>query len=94
MSLDTTKLGEQITDKTTAPLTEAAACASRVDPEFVDFVGLRQLFGIKRSLAYQLMANGEIKSVSLRRRGTVRGKRLFSVDSCRQFLRHRMEAGE
>jgi hypothetical protein len=65
-----------------------------IEPEFVDFVGLRQLFGIKRSLAYQLMADGKIKSVSLRRRGALRGKRLFCVYSCREFLRGQMTANK
>ena len=62
-------------------------------PEFVDCKGLEAGWGIKRSLAYQLLADGKIKGVSLRRRGQSRGKRLFSVDSIRAFLREQMEAG-
>ena len=62
-----------------------------IDPEFVDCKGLEAGWGIKRSLAYQLLADGAIKGVSLRRRGQLRGKRLFSVDSVREFLRKRME---
>ena len=87
MSLDIKKLGEQITEKTTVPLSEAAARASHVDPEFVDCPGLQARFGIKRSLAYALLAEGAIKGVSLRRRGQIRGKRLFDVASVRDFLR-------
>jgi hypothetical protein len=64
-----------------------------IDPEFVDCKGLEAGWGIKRSLAYQLLADGAIKGVSLRRRGQLRGKRLFSVDSVRQFLRSQMENG-
>ena len=79
---------------TTVPLSEAAARASHVDPEFVDIPGLEARWGIKRSLAYQLLADGKIRGVSLRRHGQVRGKRLFSVDSIRAFLREQMEAGE
>ena len=67
--------------------------AQQINPEFVDFVGLRELFGIKRSLAYELLRDGVILSVSLRRRGQVRDKRLFSVDSVRQFLSTQMEGG-
>jgi hypothetical protein len=63
-----------------------------IDPEFVDCKGLEAGWGIKRSLAYQLLADGKIKGVSLRRRGQSRGKRLFSVDSIRAFLREQMEA--
>ena len=65
-----------------------------IDPEFVDFSGLEAGWGIKRSLAYQLLNDGKIKGVSLRRRGRSRGKRLFSVDSIRQFLREQMESGK
>jgi hypothetical protein len=77
----------------TVPLSEAAARASHVDPEFVDCRGLEAGFGIKRSLAYQLLADGKIRGVSLRRRNQIRGKRLFSVDSVREFLHSQMEAG-
>ena len=58
-----------------------------IEPEFVDCKGLEAGWGIKRSLAYQLLADGAIRSVSLRRRGRVRGKRLFDVASVRDFLR-------
>ena len=63
----------------------------QIDPEFVDCRGLEAGWGIKRSLAYSLLADGKIRGVSLRRRGQSRGKRLFSVDSVRAFLRDQME---
>jgi hypothetical protein len=90
MILDSKKIGAQ-TETTTVPPSEAAAGASHVDPEFVDCKGLEAGWGIKRSLAYQLLSDGKIKGVSLRRRNQVRGKRLFSVDSVRAFLREQME---
>ena len=77
----------KITDKTIAP----SRGASHLNPEFVDCKGLESGWGIKRSLAYQLLADGKIRGVSLRRRGRSRGKRLFSVDSIRAFLREQME---
>lgn len=77
--------------RTTVAPSEAASSASRIDPEFVDCRGLEEGWGIKRSLAYQLLADGAIKGVSLRRRGQLRGKRLFSVHSVREFLRAQME---
>jgi hypothetical protein len=91
MSLDSKKIGGQ-SETTIAPLSEAAVRASQVDPEFVDCKGLEAGWGIKRSLAYQLLGDGKIKGVSLRRRGMTRGKRLFSVNSIRAFLREQMEA--
>ena len=60
------------------------------DPEWVDCRGLEAVFGIKRSLAYALLADGKIRGVSLRRRNQLRGKRLFEVDSVRSFLKSQM----
>ena len=88
------KIGGQQAETTTDPLSEAAARASHVDPEFVDCKGLEAGWGIKRSLAYQLLNDGKIKGVSLRRRNQIRGKRLFSVDSVRAFLRNQMEGAK
>jgi hypothetical protein len=78
---------------TVALIGGAARPPQQIDPEFVDCKGLEAGWGIKRSLAYELLRDGKIKGVSLRRRGQSRGKRLFSVDSIRVFLRSRMEAG-
>jgi hypothetical protein len=64
------------------------------DPEFLDARGIEARFGIKRSLAYVLLAEGKIKGVSLRRRGSLKGKRLFDVASVRTFLRAQMEGAE
>jgi len=75
-------------------LTYAPTRASWIDPEFVDCKGLEALFGIKRSLAYALLADGKIQGVSLRRRNQIRGKRLFKVDSVRSFLNSQMAAGQ
>ena len=76
----------------TVPLIGGAARPPQhIEPEFVDCKGLEAGWAIKRSLAYQLLADGKILGVSLRRRGQSRGKRLFSVDSIRAFLREQME---
>jgi hypothetical protein len=92
MLLDTKKLGEQITEKTTAPVHATPPHVAAQDPEFLDARGVEGRFSIRRSLLYELHNAGQIKSVSLRRRGQSRGKRLFSVDSIRAFLREQMEA--
>ena len=89
MSKSTKNIGGQAA--TSAPVSVAQASATQ-DAEFLDAEGLRARFGIKRSLAYVLLADGAIRGVSLRRRGQLRGKRLFSVDSVRAFLRKQMEA--
>lgn len=43
---------------------------------------------------YQLINAGKIKSVSLRERGQIRGTRLISFDSLRNFLESRATGGE
>lgn len=83
-----TKKADRGTAKTIAAI--FAAPATVADPEFVDVAGLRERFGIKRSLAYLLIDEGAIRSVSLRRRGALKGKRLFNVASVREFLNSRM----
>ena len=54
--------------------------------EFADVNGVQMMFGLKRSIAYRLAADGLIRSVTLRRNGTVRGKRLFDCRSIRKYL--------
>ena len=75
------------TAKTIAPVQ-----ASPVnDAEFCDSPGAFLRFGLRRSLLYELDADGLIKGVSLRRRGAARGKRLWSIDSIRAYLASQME---
>jgi hypothetical protein len=76
---------------TTAPVRAIPASIAVQDPEFLDARGVEGRFSIRRSLLYELHNGGHIKSVSLRRRGRSRGKRLFSVDSIRKFLRQQIE---
>jgi hypothetical protein len=85
-------IGEQ-PDNRTAPVSVAQASATQ-DPEFLDAAGLQARFGIKRSLAYVLLGDGAIKGVSLRRRGQLRGKRLFDVSSVRAYLASQMEGAK
>ena len=82
-------------DGGTAHFTSQPIAASwGVDPEFVDLPGLQARFGIRRSLAYLLIADGAIKSVSLRRRGALKGKRLIDGTSVRSFSKLRICDGE
>jgi hypothetical protein len=62
------------------------AAAVSTQPEFVDHKGVRALYGLSRSSAYNLAAEGKIRTVSLRRPGTIRGRRLFDCASIRKFL--------
>jgi len=47
---------------------------------------LRVLFDITWGMAYLLVNEGKIKSVSLRRRGNLKGVRLIHIDSVREYL--------
>jgi hypothetical protein len=66
--------------------TQPVAASSGVDPEFCNFAGLLSRFGIGRSLGYTLIERGDIRSLVLRRKGCIKGKRLISIHSVRQFL--------
>lgn len=87
MRLDTKKFGEQITEKTTALVQASPA----FDAEFCDNGGAYLRFGIRRSLLYQLHTEGLIAGCSLRRKGTQRGKRLWSIPSIRAYLASQMD---
>jgi hypothetical protein len=83
---------KQIRDARTETVTTTPIEASpSSDAEFCDSPGAFLRFGLRRSLLYELHKLGLIKGVSLRRRGTARGKRLWSIDSIRQYLESQME---
>ena len=56
------------------------------DAEWVDWRGLKRRFSICRSAAYVLGENGDIRWVCLRRKGCIRGRRLFFVPSVREYF--------
>ena len=60
-------------------------------PEFCRMSDLRPMFGITRSMAYLLINEGKIKSVSLRRLGNLKGVRLVHVASVREYLNSLLE---
>ena len=94
MLIHSKNLGGQQTDKTTLSVHATPAYVAGQDPEFLDAKGVEGRFSIRRSLLYELHNGGYIRSVSLRRRGQARGKRLFSVDSIRAFLREQIKAAK
>jgi len=55
-------------------------------PEFGRWQDVQRLFGIKRGTLYNLIAEGKVKSVSMRRKGNVHGVRLFYLQSIRDYL--------
>lgn len=72
----------------TTPPTSALASSQ---PEFADHRTARALFSLSRSYLYQLVAEGKIRSVSIRKPGAIRGRRLFDCASIRRFLASPMQ---
>ncbi len=60
-------------------------------PEFCDSKGANQHTGLSRSHLYLLASEGKIKSVCLRRPGSIRGKRLWHLPSILSYLKALME---
>jgi hypothetical protein len=63
------------------------------DSEFCDSPGAKSRFGLGRTYLYQLLQDGLIQGVSIRREGQTKGKRLWNVASIRRFLASQMEGG-
>jgi len=63
-------------------------------PEWADVRKIKELFGLGKTTLYRLHSEGKIRSVSLRDRGRLRGKRLFSVDGIADYLESRATGGE
>jgi hypothetical protein len=63
-------------------------------PEWVDARRANHLFSLCKSTLYRLADEGKIRTVSLRDRGKLRGKRLFSTASIQLLLESRATGGE
>jgi hypothetical protein len=87
MSIPSNNVSVEQIDKTTLPV----AASPPNDAEFCDSPGAFYRFGLRRSLLYELAAEGLITGCSLRRRGRQRGKRLWSIGSIRSYLESQME---
>jgi len=61
------------------------------EPEFGDYKRCGEIFNIGRPLLHALAQEGVIESVSLRRRNRVRGKRLYNLQSIRDFISSKKE---
>lgn len=74
---------------TTQPV-KAGNCTD-VMPEFGRWRDVERLFGIKRGTLHNLVTEGRVKSVMLRRKGNVHGCRLYHLQSIREYLHKLME---
>jgi hypothetical protein len=73
----------------TAPV--QAGDTGGIIPEFGRWQDVQRLFAVKRGTLYNLMAEGKVKSVVLRRKGNVHGCRLFHLASISQYLNGLLE---
>ncbi len=62
-------------------------------PEWTDCKGITRIYGIGKSTLYRLESEGKIRSSSLRERGKLRGKKLFSCDSVAAFIEKMASGG-
>jgi len=56
------------------------------EPEFLSLNDAFERYRIRRGHLNRLIADGKVKSVSLRERGKVRGRRLIFHDSLRAYI--------
>ena len=59
---------------------------SFIEPEFLRVKDVEKMFRLKRGKLYALIREGAVISKSLCTRGTIRGVRLVSVDSLRNYI--------
>lgn len=71
--------------------TETITIAHDAAPEFGDSKVVRKIFSLSRAHLYRLGAEGKIKSACLRKRGKTRGRRLWLLQSIREYLFAHME---
>ena len=63
-------------------------------PEWLRPKDIPKFFGIGRSKVYELITDGKVKSISLRKRGQKHGTRLVSYESIANYLEFIASGGE
>jgi hypothetical protein len=83
---------KQSPQQTTAPIAPGKPGKfSKADAEFGRVPDCWTLFGLRRGTIYNLIKDGEIRSVCIRRRGFKQGCRLIDLSSVRSFLTRQLE---
>jgi len=79
---------------TSAPVVVPVLAHYQIEPEFYAMPGPGQsesYSGLRRGALYALWRDGEIETISVRRKGRSRGRRLIVGDSLRSYLRRLRE---
>jgi len=71
-----------------------AGSVGTLEPEFLPILPACKFSGLGRTALYLEIRAGRIKSISLRKKGAARGRRLVSVASLRQYLASFAEAAK
>ncbi|MEI7773169.1 MAG: hypothetical protein WCK17_00215 [Verrucomicrobiota bacterium] len=66
--------------------TQPVIADGNLNPEFAGHAKIRELFDLSRTHLHRLSTAGKIRSVCLRERGKLRGRRLYDVESVRALL--------
>ena len=66
----------------------------QLKPEWIRVRQVPSIFGISKSKVYELIAEGKIKSVSLRKRGQTHATRLISYDSMAAYIESLVESND
>jgi excisionase family DNA binding protein len=74
------------------PSNPTTAAATTEPPVLLTVPQAAKLLCAGRSYLYELISSGDIKSISLRKRGNVRGKRLVSRESVLAFIQRHLDA--
>ncbi len=67
---------------------------NHIRPEWGDARCVHAHFSICKSTLYRLAEERKIRSASLKEKGKLRGKRLFSLDSISDFIESKAKGGE
>lgn len=67
-------------------LTKACCCRDKEEVEWCDTKTARRLFCLSKPHLYQLLADGNIRAACIRRKGAIRGRRLWLVESIRSLI--------
>lgn len=70
------------------PVTGAETHNINLQPEWARVPDITKMFGIKRTSLFRLLADGSIRSASIRRRGSTKGIRIIDCDSVRALLQN------
>ena len=76
---------------TTETITVASTTNATPLPEFGRWRDVERHFGIKRGTLYNLINEGKVKSVVLRRKGNIHGCRLIHLASISTYLNQLLE---